>query len=140
MHHLPSLSARLSALRLDSIVKPCLLPLKLEEMIDHLSAVRHVEGPGSYDVNWGETLGKCSFGVVHPANVRSTQREVAVKAMDWTSRPDAVRELRRCVALSGHSDFLQVLDVGYFGKNPRLDGGGLDQPRVSLSWTPPSKC
>ena len=106
-----------------------------------LEAVRRLEDAGfTYDVKWDKELGRGSFGVVHPANVRGTQREVAVKLMDHTWGPDAGLELSRCVALSGHPDIVQVLDVGYFGKNPRLEGGGLDQPRVSLSWTPPSKC
>ena len=93
--------------------------------------VRRVEGPGSYDVNWDETLGKGSFGVVHPACVRGTERRVAVKVMGWTSRTDAVMELRRCVAVAGHPDIVNVVDGAHFRKEPsKLTG--LDQPRIAL--------
>ena len=90
---------------------PCLLPLKWDEMIDHLTRDRRVEGPGTYDVNWDETLGKGAYGVVHPACVRGTERRVAVKVMEWTSREDAVMELHRCVAVAGHPDIVKLLDV-----------------------------
>ena len=112
---------------------PCLLSLKLEEMVDHLKGVRRVEGPGSYDVNWDETLGKGSFGVVHPACVRGTERRVAVKVMGWTSScvDGAAMELRRCVAVAGHPDIVKVVDVAHFRKEPsKLTG--LDQPRIAL--------
>ena len=115
---------------------PCLLPLKLEEMVDLLKGGRRVEGPGSYDVNWDETLGKGSFGVVHPAwvrGVRGTERWVAVKVMGSTSScvDGAAMELRRCVAVAGHPDIVKVVDVAHFRKEPsKLTG--LDEPRIAL--------
>ena len=49
--------------------------------------------------------------------------------MDRTeSGPDAALELRCCVAVAGHPDIVQVLDVALFHWNPT----GLDQPRIAL--------
>ena len=73
-------------------------------------------------------MGTGTFGEVYPANIRGAHRPVAVKMMDRTDIPDAALELRRCVAVAGHPDIVQVLDVALFDWNPT----GLDQPRIAL--------
>ena len=121
-----SLDERLYQPRLDEPqpeargLAPGLLLLKSASVSDAFNdAEAYVEHTPKYRVHRGRVLGRCTFGTVYATSAMGHSDEsFAIKLFDRVrqgkaraSCSDAMSEVRRYVALLGHANIVQLLDI-----------------------------